>query len=93
MDNLLKTLFSYQDYEKDPDLLRLKEETEDKYSGLLTEDELAFAVGGNSEYSILEKEVKVKIGGTELIGKIVDIKPDMVLVDTVGWVDRKNIFQ
>lgn len=54
----LKKLFDFQKFEKNPELLKIKEQTEDRFGKLLNEDDLAL-VNAAGEFD--DKKTKLKL--------------------------------
>lgn len=93
MEKKLKALFSYQEYEKDPELLKMKLDTEDKYDTcLLTDEELSFAFGGKQdEDSLLNTIVSFNTQDGIKTGTVIEIKGNKLLIDNFGWIDVTDI--
>lgn len=93
MEKFLKLIFSYQEYEKDAELLKIKTETEDKYdSCLLSDEELGFAYGGRPETDSL---VNITISFNTPNGVKQDIvlqeNDTQVLTSSNGWINKSDI--
>lgn len=94
MDKLLKKLFSYQEFENDKNLLKLKEETEAKYNSLLlNDDDLAYAYGGTNTNYQSGQIVNYKVGNEIKTGKIVQVNNNQVLIEDFGWISISQICQ
>ena len=92
MDKKLKTLFSFQEFIKDPELLSLKEETEGKYGTLLTDSELELAFGGQGDQTIIINSIvsfNTKDGIKQ--GKVIDINPSQYNIEGYGWINKEDI--
>lgn len=94
----LKTLFDYQEFVKDSDLICMKTDAE-SINCILTDDELAMASGGSPTagvmpiifaQSILNLTINVNMPTGTIKGKIIDVNGSKILVDSVGWIDIKD---
>ena len=56
MDQKLKLLFDYQSFENNSELLKLKKESEERYSNVLSEEDLAF-VNAAGEFEMVSPEI------------------------------------
>lgn len=90
-DDKLKTLFSYQDFIKDSELINMKREAEDGGFRLLSDDELACASGGVIPIIFVSQFVSVATLEGVKTGKALDFSGDKVLIENIGWVDKKDI--
>ena len=95
MDKKLKTLFNYQEFEKDGELISMKEEAECRYGSLLTDDELGLSFGGNNVgfLPIIFDTVNFHVGEEIKQGKIIDVKKNQYLIDNYGWINKNDICQ
>ena len=94
----LKTLFDYQEFVKDSDLICMKADAEN-VNCVLTDDELAMASGGSptgvlpiifAQAQLVGVVAGVNTANGIVKGNVVDVKGAKVLVDSVGWVDIKD---
>lgn len=91
-DDKLKTLFSYQDFIKDSDLINMKREVEKSDCRILSDDELEHASGGMIPPLIIGQVVTIStLDGKTKTGIVSDFNADRILVDSVGWVNKDDI--
>ena len=94
----LKTLFNYQEFEKDSDLIFMKAEAENYGNNLLTDEELAMVSGGSQNevmpiilgQQLIGASVIVASTSGPITGNVVDVEGSRVLVDSVGWVNLED---
>lgn len=94
MKKILKKLFSYQEFENDKELLKIRIDTEAKYdSAPLSDEALGFAYGGTNTNLQTGMIVSFKIGNEIKSGKILEINGSQVNIEGFGLININQINQ